>query len=149
MSAEPIMEPVGEVTSTNHETNTGPKLRTYAAAGVPVYVLINRETKTAHCHTTPVLPGDDPTKAYYDTESKVDLGEPLPPPGPVSHPGHGTLPGHLRPRPRRDSAVLARLRLPEGDRVIERTRPPQGQPLLVDPEFAMPEHTSRGPSLVT
>lgn len=63
---------VGEVTSTNHETDTGPKL----------YVLINRETKTAHCHTTPVLPGDDPTKAYYDTESKVDLGEPLPLPAP-------------------------------------------------------------------
>src|SRR4051812_6554564 len=73
---------VGEVTSTNHETDTGPKLRAYAAAGVPVYVLINRETKTAHCYTAPVLPGDDPTKAYYDAESKVDLGEPLPLPAP-------------------------------------------------------------------
>jgi Uma2 family endonuclease len=73
---------VGEVTSTNHETDTGPKLRTYAAAGVPVYVLINRETKTAHCYTTPVLPGDDPTKAYYDDESKVDLGDSLTLPAP-------------------------------------------------------------------
>ena len=69
---------VGEVTSTNHETDTGPKLRTYAAAGVPAYVLINRNTGTAHCYTDPTLPGDDPTKAYYGNESKVHLGEPLP-----------------------------------------------------------------------
>lgn len=73
---------IGEVTSTNHETDTGPKFRAYAAAGVPVYVLINRNTGTAHCYTTPVLPGDDPTKAYYDDETKVDLGEPLPLPAP-------------------------------------------------------------------
>ncbi|MGW2698795.1 Uma2 family endonuclease [Streptomyces sp. NPDC001340] len=73
---------VGEVTSTNHETDTGPKLRTYAAAGVPVYVLIDRHSKTAHCYTDPILPGDDPTEAYYDTDTKVDLGEPLPLPAP-------------------------------------------------------------------
>ncbi|MEU6219844.1 Uma2 family endonuclease [Streptomyces sp. NPDC047022] len=73
---------VGEVTSTNHETDTGPKLRTYAAAGVPVYVLINRTTKTAHCYTNPVTPGDSPTKAYYADEAKVPLGEPLPLPTP-------------------------------------------------------------------
>ncbi|WP_329368286.1 Uma2 family endonuclease [Streptomyces sp. NBC_01483] len=73
---------VGEVTSTNHETDTGPKLRTYAAAGVPVYVLINRNAKTAHCYTDPVLPGDDPTEAYYDSEIKVDLGDRLPLPAP-------------------------------------------------------------------
>lgn len=69
---------VGEVTSTNHETDTGPKLRTYAAAGVPVYVLINRHSQTAHCYTDPILPGDDPTEAYYDTDIKVSLGKPLP-----------------------------------------------------------------------
>lgn len=73
---------IGEVTSTNHETDTGPKMRTYAAVGVPVYVLINRNTRTAHCYTDPILPGDDPTRAYYDDESKVDLGEPLPLPEP-------------------------------------------------------------------
>ncbi|MFG2945712.1 Uma2 family endonuclease [Streptomyces adustus] len=39
---------VGEVTSTNHETDTGPKFRTYAAAGIPVYVLVDRHTGTAH-----------------------------------------------------------------------------------------------------
>ncbi|WP_406477687.1 Uma2 family endonuclease [Streptomyces sp. NBC_01615] len=65
---------VGEVTSTNHETDTGPKLRTYAAAGVPVYVLINRDAKTAHCYTDPILPSDDPTEAFYDSEVKVSLG---------------------------------------------------------------------------
>ncbi|MBX7546808.1 Uma2 family endonuclease [Streptomyces sp. NPDC004232] len=73
---------VGEVTSTNHETDTGPKLRTCAAAGVPVYVLINRHSQTAHCYTDPILPGDDPTEAYYDTDTKVSLGKPLPLPAP-------------------------------------------------------------------
>ncbi|MEU9411412.1 Uma2 family endonuclease [Streptomyces sp. NPDC048281] len=73
---------VGEVTSTNHETDTGPKFRTYAAAGIPVYVLIDRHTKTAHCYTDPVLPGDDPTEAYYETDEKVNLGDPLPLPAP-------------------------------------------------------------------
>jgi len=73
---------VGEVTSTNHETDTGPKLRTYAAAGVPAYVLINRRRKTAHCYSDPITPGDDPTEAYYATEVKVDLGRPLPLPSP-------------------------------------------------------------------
>ncbi|WP_240468259.1 Uma2 family endonuclease [Streptomyces dangxiongensis] len=67
---------VGEVTS------TGPKLRTYAAAGVPVYVLVDRHSRTAHCYTDPVLPGDDPTEAYYATGTKADLGEPLPLPAP-------------------------------------------------------------------
>jgi len=77
-----MIELVGEVTSTNHETDTGPKLRAYAAAGVPVYVLIDRHSKTAHCYTHPVLPGDDPTEAYYDTDTKVSLGQPLPLPAP-------------------------------------------------------------------
>ncbi|GCB49345.1 Uma2 family endonuclease [Streptomyces sp. NL15-2K] len=73
---------VGEVTSTNHWTDTGPKFRTYAAADIPVYVLIDRHSKTAHCYTDPILPGDDPTEAYYATDTKVDLGEPLPLPAP-------------------------------------------------------------------
>ncbi|UXY27621.1 Uma2 family endonuclease [Streptomyces sp. HUAS TT20] len=73
---------VGEVTSTNHEIDTGLKFRTYAAAGVPVYVLIDRHAKTAHCYTDPVLPGDDPTEAYYNTDHKVGLGDPLPLPAP-------------------------------------------------------------------
>ncbi|MBA2806190.1 Uma2 family endonuclease [Streptomyces sp. KM273126] len=72
----------GEVTSTNHEMDTGPKLRTYAAVGVPVYVLINCNAKTAHCYTDPMLPGEDPTQAYYASEIKVDLGEPLALPAP-------------------------------------------------------------------
>ncbi|MFF3919068.1 Uma2 family endonuclease [Streptomyces sp. NPDC001852] len=73
---------VGEVTSTNHKTDTGPKFRAYAAAGIPIYVLINRHSKTAHCYTDPVLPGDDPTEAYYATDTKVTLGDPLPLPAP-------------------------------------------------------------------
>ncbi|MCS0604928.1 Uma2 family endonuclease [Streptomyces sp. LP11] len=73
---------VGEVTSSNHAIDTGAKLAAYAAAGIPAYVLINRETWTAHCHTDPVLPGDDPAKAYYEDDTKVALGEPLPLPSP-------------------------------------------------------------------
>ena len=73
---------VGEVTSLYPEGDTGPKLRSYAAAGVPIYILINRNTKTAHCYTAPVLPGDDPKEAYYDAESKVSLGNPLALPAP-------------------------------------------------------------------
>ncbi|POX42044.1 Uma2 family endonuclease [Streptomyces sp. Ru72] len=88
---------IGEVTSTNHETDTGPKLRTYAAAGVPVYALINRNTKTAHCHTDPITPDDDPTKAYYGSEVKVELGKPLPLPAP--YPTLDTTP-FLESRPR-------------------------------------------------
>ncbi|WP_191870821.1 hypothetical protein [Streptomyces filipinensis] len=30
----------------------------------------------------PVLPGDDPTEAYYGTDTKVTLGDPLPLPAP-------------------------------------------------------------------
>ncbi|MFF5442590.1 Uma2 family endonuclease [Streptomyces achromogenes] len=73
---------VGEVTSTNHETDTGPKLRTYAAAGIPVYVLVDRHAKTAHCYTDPVLPEEDPTEACYSSDTKVTLGDPLPLPAP-------------------------------------------------------------------
>ncbi|MER7185679.1 Uma2 family endonuclease [Streptomyces hyaluromycini] len=73
---------VGEVTSTNHAVDTGAKLGTYAAVGIPVYILIDRHTKTAHCYTDPVLPGDDPTEAYYKTDEKVNLGDPLPLPAP-------------------------------------------------------------------
>ncbi|MFG3017401.1 Uma2 family endonuclease [Streptomyces sp. NPDC048254] len=73
---------VGEVTSTNHAVDTGAKLATYAAVGIPVYVLVDRHTKTAHCYTDPVLPGDDPTEAYYKTDEKVSLGDPLPLPAP-------------------------------------------------------------------
>ncbi|MGY5012838.1 Uma2 family endonuclease [Streptomyces sp. 900105755] len=73
---------VGEVTSTNHAVDTGAKLGTYAAVGIPVYVLIDRHTETAHCYTEPHLPGDDPTEAYYKTDEKVSLGDPLPLPAP-------------------------------------------------------------------
>ncbi|GAB1335654.1 hypothetical protein ACE1SV_22440 [Streptomyces sp. E-15] len=73
---------VGEITSSNHWTDTGPKLRAYAAAGVPVYVLVDRHSRTAHCYTNPVLPDEGPTEAYYTDDTKVALGEPLPLPAP-------------------------------------------------------------------
>ncbi|MGP4113176.1 Uma2 family endonuclease [Streptomyces sp. 4N509B] len=68
---------VGEITSTNHEIDTGPKYRTYAAAGVPVYVLVNREDGHAYAHTDPV-----PDETRYRTTTTVKLGEKLPLPEP-------------------------------------------------------------------
>ncbi|WP_435643646.1 Uma2 family endonuclease [Streptomyces sp. H49] len=73
---------VGEVTSSNHAIDTGAEPATYAAVGIPVYVPINRETRTAHCYTGPTLPGDTPVEAYYTNDTKVDLGDPLPLPAP-------------------------------------------------------------------
>ncbi|MFB7495219.1 Uma2 family endonuclease [Streptomyces sp. NPDC056161] len=82
---------VGEVTSTNHEVDTGPKLRIYAGAGVPVYVLIHRKEKVAYCFsdpaatedtTVPATTGDATVKHRYRREVKVDLGLPLPLPAP-------------------------------------------------------------------
>lgn len=73
---------VGEVTSSNHETDTGPKLRAYAAASVPVYVLVHREEGHAYCYSDPVPDTERPERSHYATEVKVDLGRPLPLPAP-------------------------------------------------------------------
>ncbi|MEU7582221.1 Uma2 family endonuclease [Streptomyces sp. NPDC041068] len=72
---------VGEITSSNHETDTGPKYRTYAAAGVPVYVLLHRQQGKAFAYSDPVQ-GEDPAKAHYATKVEVELGHPLPLPAP-------------------------------------------------------------------
>ncbi|GAA3619897.1 Uma2 family endonuclease [Streptomyces chitinivorans] len=71
----------GEITSTNHETDTGPKYRGYAAAGVPVYVLVHRQEKKAYAFSDPVRE-EDPAKAHYATRVEVDLGRLLPLPAP-------------------------------------------------------------------
>ncbi|MFE7568357.1 Uma2 family endonuclease [Streptomyces sp. NPDC057539] len=71
----------GEVTSSNHETDSGPKYRGYAAAGVPVYVLIHRQEGKAYAFSDPV-PGDDPATAHYATKVEVELGRALPLPAP-------------------------------------------------------------------
>jgi hypothetical protein len=73
---------VGEVTSTNHETDTGPKLRIYASVGIPVYVLIHRKRKEAYCFYDPKSTGADLTAGRYRVETKVSLGHPLPLPSP-------------------------------------------------------------------
>lgn len=72
---------VGEITSSNHEIDTGPKYRTYAAAGVPVYVLINREDGKAYAFSEPET-GEHPDKAHYATKVEVKLGHKLPLPEP-------------------------------------------------------------------
>jgi len=71
----------GEITSTDHETDTGPKYRGYAAAGVPVYVLIHRQEKKAYAFSDPVRE-EDPAKAHYATRVEADLGRRLPLPEP-------------------------------------------------------------------
>ncbi len=71
---------VGEVTSTNRETDIGPKYRTYAAAAVPVYVVVDRREGTVHVHSDP-----DPGNRRYQVHLSVPLGGkvPLPAPYPV------------------------------------------------------------------
>ncbi|MBQ0867264.1 Uma2 family endonuclease [Streptomyces sp. RK75] len=70
---------VGEVTSSNHEVDSGPKYRAYAAAGVPVHVLIHRKEGKAYAFSDPVSHEGDPR---YKTTSEVKLGNPLPLPSP-------------------------------------------------------------------
>ncbi|MGP3985272.1 Uma2 family endonuclease [Streptomyces sp. 3N207] len=72
----------GEVTSSNHETDSGPKYRAYAAAGVPVYVLIHRKEGKAYAFSDPVSHEGDDGEARYKTTSEVKLGDPLPLPAP-------------------------------------------------------------------
>ncbi|MFI8851455.1 Uma2 family endonuclease [Streptomyces sp. NPDC053499] len=73
---------VGEVTSSNHEMDSGPKYRAYAAAGVPVYVLIHRQEGKAYAFSDPVSHEGDDGDAHYKTTTKVKLGDPLPLPSP-------------------------------------------------------------------
>ncbi|MBH1935229.1 Uma2 family endonuclease [Streptomyces sp. AV19] len=73
---------VGEVTSSNHETDTGPKYRSYAAAGIPVYVVINREDGHAYVHSEPVSDAEDPRRSHYRTTTTTELGGKLPLPDP-------------------------------------------------------------------
>ncbi|MFH8563968.1 Uma2 family endonuclease [Streptomyces sp. NPDC017988] len=80
-ACDELLALVGEVTSSNHETDTGPKYRTYAAAGVPVYVLLHREQGKAFAYSDPV-PAETPAKAHYATKVEVELGHPLPLPEP-------------------------------------------------------------------
>ncbi|MCC9310356.1 Uma2 family endonuclease [Kitasatospora sp. RB6PN24] len=67
----------GEVTSGNPGTDTGPEYRSYASAGVAVYVLVNREEKRAHAHFDP-----DPAARRYRSSYEAPLGEKLPLPAP-------------------------------------------------------------------
>ncbi|MBQ1121475.1 Uma2 family endonuclease [Streptomyces sp. B15] len=69
----------GEVTSSNHEVDSGPKYRAHAAAGVPVHVLIHRKEDKAYAFSDPVSHEGDPR---YKTTSEVKLGDPLPLPSP-------------------------------------------------------------------
>jgi Uma2 family endonuclease len=72
----------GEVTSSNHETDTGPKLRTYAAAGVPVYVLLNREDGRAYAYSEPVAASEEVRRSHYAAVASVELGGKLQLPAP-------------------------------------------------------------------
>ncbi|WP_369203020.1 Uma2 family endonuclease [Streptomyces sp. PU-14G] len=79
---------VGEITSSNHEVDTGPKYRSYAAAGVPVYVLIHRKAGKAYAFSDPVVDEGEDGEARYKTTCEVSLGDPLPLPAP--YPGLDT-----------------------------------------------------------
>ncbi|MGV9884254.1 Uma2 family endonuclease [Streptomyces sp. NPDC003006] len=76
-----LLAVVGEVTSSNHEIDTGPKYRSYAAAGIPLYVLLHRQQGKAFAYSDPAQE-DDPAEAHYATKVEVELGRPLPLPAP-------------------------------------------------------------------
>ncbi|MFF4532770.1 Uma2 family endonuclease [Streptomyces sp. NPDC001407] len=65
---------VGEVTSTNHESDTGPKYRSYAAGGVPVYVVVHRQTNRVYVHSEPVPDVDNPALSHYRTTTTTEIG---------------------------------------------------------------------------
>jgi hypothetical protein len=72
----------GEVTSTNHETDTGPKYRSYAAAGIPVYVIVHRKDGKVYVHSDPVPDSDNAAKSHYRTTVATELGNKVPLPDP-------------------------------------------------------------------
>ncbi|MFI1578291.1 Uma2 family endonuclease [Embleya sp. NPDC020630] len=64
---------VGEITSpSNARIDREEKYRTYARAGIPVYLLIDREKGLAICHSEPVDRGEE---SYYRVADPVKLGE--------------------------------------------------------------------------
>ncbi|MYW03979.1 Uma2 family endonuclease [Streptomyces sp. SID3343] len=66
----------GEVTSPgNASIDREGKYRTYARAGIPIYVLIDREKRSAIAYSDPVDRGKD---SYYRVADRVKLGEKLP-----------------------------------------------------------------------
>ncbi len=67
---------VGEVTSSNHDTDTGAKYRTYASAAVPVYV-VDRQDGVVYVHSDP-----DPKARRYRVHTSSPLGGKLPLPAP-------------------------------------------------------------------
>ncbi|GAA2458433.1 Uma2 family endonuclease [Streptomyces mauvecolor] len=69
-----LLHLAGEVTSTNHETDTGPKYRSYAAAGVPLYVIVHRYERKVYVHSEPVPDKKQPTKSHYRTTTVTELG---------------------------------------------------------------------------
>ncbi|RLU83987.1 hypothetical protein CTZ27_27870 [Streptomyces griseocarneus] len=73
---------IGEVTSSNHETDTGPKYRSYAAAEVPVYVLVNRHDGKVYAYSDPAPDTEDPGKSHYRTKATTELGGKLQLPDP-------------------------------------------------------------------
>jgi Uma2 family endonuclease len=64
----------GEITSSNQEIGTGAKYRSYAGAGVPVYVVIHRQEKLVYVHSDPAPDKDDPARSHYRTTTTTELG---------------------------------------------------------------------------
>ena len=76
-----LLQLAGEVTSSNHAIDSGPKYHSYAAADVPVYVLVHRGEGRAFAFSDPV-PREEPGESFYKTKIEVALGTPLPLPAP-------------------------------------------------------------------
>ncbi|MEU5427969.1 Uma2 family endonuclease [Streptomyces olivoreticuli] len=80
-----LVDLVGEVTNTSPELDTGPKYRSYASAGVPVYVIVHCQTSRVYVHSEPVSDVDNPALSHYRTTTTTALGGKvrLPDPYPV------------------------------------------------------------------
>lgn len=68
---------VVEITSTNPSNDRDAKRRGYARAGVPLYLLIDRQRKESVLFS-------EPEKADYAARARRALGEPIPLPAPFS-----------------------------------------------------------------
>jgi Uma2 family endonuclease len=68
---------VVEITSTNPSNDRDSKRRGYAGAGIPLYLLIDRQRKESVLFS-------EPEKGDYATRARRPLGEPIPLPRPFS-----------------------------------------------------------------
>jgi Uma2 family endonuclease len=68
-----------EITSTNSGVDREDKRRAYAAAGIPLYLLVDRQNRESVLFSAPDVEAQD-----YAADIRVPFGSPLPLPEPFS-----------------------------------------------------------------